>query len=84
MRNLNIKKHLPKVLSGVLSLTILCSMIGVASYSAGAEVSGKTTKTEAASSKDKDSSSKAKLNKNETVYVFADANGSAKKVIVSD
>ena len=49
MRNLNIKKHLPKVLSGVLSLTILCSMIGVASYSAGAEVSGKTTKTEALS-----------------------------------
>lgn len=84
MRNLNIKKHLPKVLSGVLSLTILCSMIGVASYSAGAEVSGKTTKTEAAASKDKDSSSKAKLNKNETVYVLAEANGSAKKVIVSD
>ena len=27
-----IKKYMPKVLSGVLSLTILCCSIGVASY----------------------------------------------------
>ena len=37
-----IKKYMPKVLSGVLSLTILCFTIGVASYSAGA----KSTDTE--------------------------------------
>lgn len=85
----NLKKYMPKVLSGVLSLTILCGTIGVASYSAGA----KSTDTETTNINISDTSSTAKnasedktkkLSKNETVYVIANADGSAKKVIVSD
>lgn len=84
-----IKKYMPKVLSGVLSLTILCCSIGVASYSAGA----KSTDTKTTNTNISDNSSTAKnasedktkkLSKNETVYVIANADGSAKKVIVSD
>lgn len=88
MSNFDIKKHLPKVLSGVLSLTILCSMVGVASYSAGAESTGVKPETSSSAESDKkddkDKNDALKLNKNETVYVIADASGSAKKVIVSD
>lgn len=85
----NLKKYMPKVLSGILSLTILCGTIGVASYSAGA----KSTDTETTNINISDTSSTAKnasedktkkLSKNETVYVIANADGSAKKVIVSD
>lgn len=84
-----IKKHMPKVLSGVLSLTILCSGIGVASYSAGAksndENTAKTSSSEVLQDKKSNSPSDSKkLFKNETVYVIANADGSAKKVIVSD
>lgn len=85
MRNFNIKKHMPKVLSGVMSLTILCSMVAVTSYSAGAESTATAPKTKATATDDKSVKSTAeRLSKNETVYVIADANGSAKKVIVSD
>lgn len=83
------KKYMPKVLSGVLSLTILCSGIGIASYSAGAKsndenvvkTNASEVSSDAKSVSEKDSK---KLFKNETVYVIADADGSAKKVIVSD
>lgn len=85
----NIKKYMPKVLSGALSLTILCSGIGIASYSAGAKsTDDSTVKTISSdSSSDKKSAltnESKKLFKNETVYVIANADGSAKKVIVSD
>lgn len=85
----NIKKYLPKVLSGVLSLTIICSGIGAASYSAGA----KSTGNEASGTEANNTSSTVKnvsqddsklLSKDETVYVIAKADGTAKKVIVSD
>lgn len=85
MRNFNIKKLMPKVLSGVMSLTILCSVVAVTSYSAGAESTATAPKTKATATDDKSVKSTAeRLSKNETVYVIADANGSAKKVIVSD
>lgn len=84
----NIKKYMPKVLSGVLSLTILCSGVAVASYSAGAESIGSETTVSSAKSsannKSVSSNNDKKLFKNETVYVIANADGSAKKVIVSD
>lgn len=84
----NFKKYAPKVISAALSLTILCSGISVASYSAGAKDNGGTSAASATNtSTSKTSSSKSnskKLSKNETVYVIADAKGSAKKVIVSD
>lgn len=85
----NIKKYMPKVLSGVLSLTILCSGIGVASYSAGAKsTDAETTKANTAetlsAAKSVATDGSNKLSKNETVYVIANADGSAKKVIVSD
>ncbi|MGN0442902.1 MAG: hypothetical protein ACI4FO_09405 [Acutalibacteraceae bacterium] len=84
-----IKKYMPKVLSGVLSLTILCCTIGVASYSAGAKSTGaETTNTNISDTssnvKSVSEDKTKKLSKNETVYVIANADGSAKKVIVSD
>lgn len=83
MRDFSIKKHMPKILSGVLSLTILCGMVSVASYSAGAESTQGAAKSNTAD-KTADKTDGERLCKNETVYVIADANGSAKKVIVSD
>lgn len=86
---INIKKYGSRILSGLLSLTILCSGIGFASYSAGAKSNdeNKTDTNSAETSSDAKSASSdtsKKLLKNETVYVIANADGSAKKVIVSD
>ena len=85
----NLKKYMPKVLSGVLSLTILCSTIGAASYSAGAKSTGaETTNTNisdnSSTAKNASEDKTKKLSKNETVYIIANADGSPKKVIVSD
>ncbi|MGN0454734.1 MAG: hypothetical protein ACI4G1_06115 [Ruminococcus sp.] len=84
----NIKKHMPKVISGILSLTILCSGIGFASYSAGAAGNNANAENQSASTNKSVSQNGAylgeRLSKNETVYVIANADGSAKKVIVSD
>lgn len=85
---MNIKKNLPKALSAVLSIVILCAGVGTAAFSAGAESAGagtsvkdnKTEKTESASKNAK----KAQYNKKETVYVIADAQGTPDKVIVSN
>lgn len=85
----NIKKYMPKALSVLMSITILCSATGVASYSAGAKSTGtETTNTNiiatSSSVKSVSEDKTKKLSKNETVYVIANADGSAKKVIVSD
>lgn len=85
----NLKKYMPKVISGVLSLTILCSTVGFASYSAGAKSTGaettnKNTSNTSSTVKSVSDDSTKKLSKNETVYVIANADGSAKKIIVSD
>lgn len=85
-----IKKIMPKALSAVLSLMILCSGIAVASYSAGAESTGaaaqKTEQKAEQKTDEKSTQEKAKsgLSKTETVYVIASANGDPKKVIVSN
>ena len=85
-----IKKIMPKALSAVLSLMILCSGIAVASYSAGAESTGSAAqkaeqkaeqKTDEKSTQEK---AKSGLSKTETVYVIPSANGVPKKVIVSN
>ena len=84
----NIKKYAPKVLSAVLSFTIVCSGIGVTAYSAGVKSTGADVETIATTSTSAKALSSAddskKLSKDETVYVIADANGGAKKIIVSD
>lgn len=71
-----VKKYAPKVLSLLLSLTIICGITAMTAYSAGAEKSS----SESSSSSD----TKDKLTKEETVYVIADAEGNPDKVIVSD
>jgi putative membrane protein len=87
---INIKKYMPKALSGVMALTILVSGVAVASYSAGAEsvsTKGSAQSADTTSAKSSTASSSDtgnRLSKNETVYVIADANGSPSKVIVSD
>ncbi len=83
---MKIKQILPKALAGAMSLMILCSGVGVASYAAGAESTG--AKPAAKSAAETKSSAPAKTakryNKEETVYVIADAKGTPGKVIVSD
>ena len=69
-----IKKIMPKALSALLSLIILCSSIAVASYSAGAESTGaaaqKTEQKAEQKTDEKSTQEKAKsgLSKTETVY----------------
>lgn len=69
------KKFMPKILSVVLCFTIICSIIAVTAYSAGAESSGSASSSEKVNSG---------VSKEETVYVIADAEGTPSKVIVSD
>lgn len=84
------KNYIKGALSGALALTILCSGVGVAAYSAGADNLAQTLGVQTGSTVEavkKSSTTKEalkKLSKNETVYVIADASGSAKKIIVSD
>lgn len=83
------KKYAPKVLSAVLGMTIICGSIGTAAYSAGAKsVDAENTNTRTSASAEKASESPTSdskdLSKEETVYVLADTQGKAKKVIVSD
>lgn len=68
----------PKSLSVLMSLCILCGGVGMASYSAGAE----STAPKAAAS-DKADAAEKNL-KTETVYVIAKADGTPDKVIVSN
>lgn len=68
--------YLSRALCGALSLTILVSGVGIASYSAGAETASVTQKAESAK--------QTGLEKTETVYVIAKADGTPEKVIVSN
>ena len=76
-----------KVIAAFLSMMMVCGIVGVAAYSAGADSAVTKAKT-ASESESSDSDSKSsdgdKLTKDETVYVIADAKGAAKKIIVSD
>ena len=85
-----IKKHLPKVLSAAMTMTILCCTVGVTAYSAGveknapAEAAAAATET-APKAKTADAAADSKrFSKEETVYVIAGADGTPQKVIVSD
>lgn len=84
MNNRNLfGKHLPKALSAVMCVFILCSAVGMTANSAG-EVNntasaGQESKAEKSSAKEK-----SRFSKEETVYVIADANGTPEKVIVSN
>lgn len=84
------KNYIKGAISGALALTILCSGVGVAAYSAGADNLAQTLGVQTGNTVDavkKSSTTKEalkKLSKNETVYVIADASGAAKKIIVSD
>lgn len=84
-----IKKHLPKVLSAAMTMTILCCTVGVTAYSAGVEknapaAAAAATET-APKAKTADAAADSKrFSKEETVYVIAGADGTPQKVIVSD
>lgn len=71
------------ILSGVLSLTILCSSLSVAAYSAG-ENSVNVFSDINNVQKDALEADYRNISKNETVYVIANADGETKKIIVSD
>lgn len=84
------KNYIKGAISGALALTILCSGVGVAAYSAGADNTaqalGVQTESTVEAVKKASTTKEAlkKLSKNETVYVIADSSGAAKKIIVSD
>ncbi len=82
------RKHHTKVfLSGVLSLVILCGSVSAVAYSAGTESTGaykNSTEVEQTLKESRSKGSPKKLAKDETVYVIAGADGTAKKIIVSD
>lgn len=80
------KRFLPKVLSSVMAAMILLSTVGAASYSAGAESAApKAEKTASASDGAAEKKTTSEKNKKtETVYVIAQADGTPKKVIVSN
>ena len=84
-----LKKHLPKVLSAAMTMTILCCTVGVTAYSAGVEknapaAAAAATET-APKAKTADAAADSKrFSKEETVYVIAGADGTPQKVIVSD
>lgn len=81
---MNIKKNLPKALSAVMSLVILCAGVGTAAFSAGAESAGAVTSAQGNKSEKTESAKTAQYSKKETVYVIADAKGSPEKAIVSN
>ena len=85
MKNTN--KIISRTLAAVMSLTVLCSGIAVASYSAGAESTGVTAAAEKTEQKADNKTAEKTVNglsKTETVYVIAGATGVPKKVIVSN
>lgn len=81
---IKIKGQTTKILSLVLCGTLLCSAVGVGAYAAGVKkteniATEQTDNTEAVTEDNSD-----EVRKDETVYVIAGADGSVKKVIVSD
>ena len=84
-----IKKHLPKVLSAAMTMTILCCTVGVTAYSAGVEKNAPAAAAAATETAPKAKTADAaddskRFSKEETVYVIAGADGTPQKVIVSD
>lgn len=84
-----IKKYLPRALAVGMSLTIMCSTVGVTAYSAGAEqnkpAAAQSTGDASTGAKNtKGTSDSRRFSKEETVYVIAGADGNPQKVIVSD
>ena len=83
-----IKKYMPRVLAVGMSLTIMCSTVGVTAYSAGADQNkpsaAQTTDGKSTAENAKGASDSKRFSKEETVYVIAGADGSPQKVIVSD
>lgn len=91
------RNNFKKVISLVLAAVMLCGCTGALAYAAGAKNSNsvssqtvETSKAAAATSKaaennkSTESAENAENSKDEAVYVIADANGSAQKIIVSD
>ncbi len=77
------KRYMPKVIAGILCMMMVAGTVSAAAYSAGSVNVSQTASalTTAGNSSDKES---GELTKNETVYVIANADGTPKKIIVSD
>ena len=76
------KKHLVKTFSLLLGFFVLCGGISIAVYATG----GNNTKIDEKLNINKEAvaDENAEISKDETVYVIAGANGTAKKIIVSE
>lgn len=85
-KNVLFHKYMPRILSVIMSVAVLCGTVGMTAYSAGTEKSAqKTAAADTAGGKSEKSADKnAKFSKEETVYVIADAYGAPQKVIVSN
>jgi putative membrane protein len=89
MKTLN--KKFVKSMSVIMAVVLACGGTGILAYAAGAKNGGGTEEDAApavsvstASGAESGAAADAVNSKDETVYVLADADGSVKKIIVSD
>lgn len=76
------KTKMKKLLTILLSCTILAGSIGVSAFALTGMNDDKTVESEISQSVSSDE--QTKISKDETVYVLANADGSVDKIIVSD
>jgi len=81
---INIKRKSAKIFSLVLCSTLLCSAVGVGAYAAGTKKTENNTEIQTDKVESGTEDESEEIRKDETVYVIAGADGSVKKVIVSD
>lgn len=87
MKKYNIPKCSKAVISGILSLAILCSGVSAAAFSGGFDnknILKQNANIQQAGEESIASENGKKLLKDETVYVIAEADGTANRIIVSD
>ncbi len=80
---IQVKKSAAKVISLAMAAILITGTVGVAAYAAGAN-SDSDTKTKVTKELSAAVDTDRTVGKEETVYVLAGADGSAKKIIVSD
>ncbi len=84
----DVKKRSVKILSLILCAVMIFSLVGAISYAAGAKTRStaekETAGTEASGGEKEQETTEGDVSKDETVYVIANADGSPRKIIVSD
>ena len=77
-------KHVMKILSLILCCTVIGSGTAAIAYATGVKKTEEKTGQETTAVTSAKQETTGAVSKDETVYVIADADGSAKRIIVSD